>query len=541
MMNDTEQPLDDVWTTPTNGGSRQPPKLDSINTNNLHVSKAKPSEKIVLNNPVIENSDTNCIIENKCKLDILSLNCCGINKRLQYPEFCELLYDHDIICLQETKTDDLDTINLPGFIFHMKNRQKYGKKSGGIILAYKEKLNNYLELLETDSKYTFWFKLSSVFSKIDEDVVFGIVYIPPENSVYHQPDTFDQVENEIRSFSQNFKYICLLGDFNGRTADEPDYFEIETHEHEQDFSEFMQDNLNCLETLNIDRKRKSMDTVKNRSGQKLLELCKGNDLFIVNGRIGDDKHESDVHSPITTTLHMNEFTVVNDQIDNTCDSSVSCRVKKWDVSKKTSYVDNIDKEKLQVLYTDLEETLSDNLDKDKVNSFVSKLSNLFIESAKNTFGSRKDTQKRKSTNKKPKGDKPWFNEECRFERQNYRKLKRKLKFRKTDTLKREVSEAEKRYKNTLDANSKKYRKQMRSKLKYMKTSDPKEYWNLLNRGKQKKQPNLPLEDLFDFFKKLNQTVEEPPNREMLSFTKQDLKLFELILTLRKSATLNKPD
>ncbi|CAG2254171.1 unnamed protein product [Mytilus edulis] len=123
-------------------------------------------------------------------------------------------------------------------------------------------------------------------------------------------------------------------------------------------------------------------------------------------------------------------------------------------------------------------------------------------------------QKRKSTNKKPKGDKPWFNEECRFERQNYRKLKRKLKFRKTDTLKREVSEAEKRYKNTLDANSKKYRKQMRSKLKYMKTSDPKEYWNLLNRGKQKKQPNLPLEDLFDFFKKLNQTVEEPPNREM---------------------------
>ncbi|VDI73706.1 Hypothetical predicted protein [Mytilus galloprovincialis] len=280
-----------------------------------------------------------------------------------------------------------------------------------------------------------------------------------------------------------------------------------------------------------------MDTVKNRSGQKLLELCKGNDLFIVNGRIGDDKHESgkltckntsvidycictydflkfvsnfkvkefsrlysDVHSPITTTLHMNEFTVVNDQIDNTCDSSVSCRVKKWDVSKKTSYVDNIDKEKLQVLYTDLEETLSDNLDKDKVNSFFSKLSNLFIESAKNTFGSRKDTQKRKSTNKKPKGDKPWFNEECRFERQNYRKLKRKLKFRKTDTLKREVSEAEKRYKNTLDANSKKYRKQMRSKLKYMKTSDPKEYWNLLNRGKQKKQPNLPLEDLFDFFK-----------------------------------------
>jgi hypothetical protein len=31
------------------------------------------------------------------------------------------------------------------------------------------------------------------------------------------------------------------------------------------------------------------DSVKNHYGSRLLDLCKGNDLFIINGRIGNDK------------------------------------------------------------------------------------------------------------------------------------------------------------------------------------------------------------------------------------------------------------
>jgi len=34
-----------------------------------------------------------------------------------------------------------------------------------------------------------------------------------------------------------------------------------------------------------------LDKAKNRSGNNLLEICKANSLFIVNGRIGDDKIE----------------------------------------------------------------------------------------------------------------------------------------------------------------------------------------------------------------------------------------------------------
>ena len=113
---------------------------------------------------------------------------------------------------------------------------------------------------------------------MSDDLIFGIVYIPPEGSSYLSPDAFDQVENEYRVLSQNYQYICLLGDFNSRTAYDPDFIEIPINEHELDFTQFVENDLAILDTLKIDRKRKGMDNGKNRSGNILLDLCRGNIL-----------------------------------------------------------------------------------------------------------------------------------------------------------------------------------------------------------------------------------------------------------------------
>jgi hypothetical protein len=59
-----------------------------------------------------------------------------------------------------------------------------------------------------------------------------------------------------------------------------------------DFTQFVENDLTILDTLKIDRKRKSMDAGKNRSANILLELCRGNNLFIVNGNF-EIKH--DIH------------------------------------------------------------------------------------------------------------------------------------------------------------------------------------------------------------------------------------------------------
>jgi hypothetical protein len=44
-----------------------------------------------------------------------------------------------------------------------------------------------------------------------------------------------------------------------------------------------------LEELNVEIVRKSMDNRKNNFSNRLLELCRCNNIFICNGRIGDDK------------------------------------------------------------------------------------------------------------------------------------------------------------------------------------------------------------------------------------------------------------
>lgn len=75
---------------------------------------------------------------NKNVVKLLMINVCGLVKRIQYPEFMELIEGYDILCFVETKTDDADEINLPGFILHMKNRFTFKRvKSSRIILAYK--------------------------------------------------------------------------------------------------------------------------------------------------------------------------------------------------------------------------------------------------------------------------------------------------------------------------------------------------------------------------------------------------------------------
>jgi hypothetical protein len=80
-----------------------------ITVNTSHISD------ITINRSV-NDPNNNCI-------NLLSLNCCGIKSRLQYPEFQNMIRNHDILCFVETKTDDLDVINFPGFKFILKNRK----------------------------------------------------------------------------------------------------------------------------------------------------------------------------------------------------------------------------------------------------------------------------------------------------------------------------------------------------------------------------------------------------------------------------------
>jgi hypothetical protein len=50
-----------------------------------------------------------------------------------------------------------------------------------------------------------------------------VCIIPPENRKYTSDSAFNEIENEMMSFSQNTKHIALVGDFNSRTSNLNDY------------------------------------------------------------------------------------------------------------------------------------------------------------------------------------------------------------------------------------------------------------------------------------------------------------------------------
>ena len=58
------------------------------------------------------------------------------------------------------------------------------KKSGVIILAYTNEYEKYISELPNESNFILWFKISKELTACDEDIIHGIVYIPPENSKY---------------------------------------------------------------------------------------------------------------------------------------------------------------------------------------------------------------------------------------------------------------------------------------------------------------------------------------------------------------------
>lgn len=130
-------------------------------------------------------------------LKFLSLNVCGIKTRLNYAEFTDFISKYDIIGLTETKTDDSDSISLPGYVLFTKNRHTLSNvRSGGILVAIRESIVKYVHIIKTDCKYALWFKISKSLFNTCEDVLFGVCYIPPEGSKYSSNDCFLEIEQD---------------------------------------------------------------------------------------------------------------------------------------------------------------------------------------------------------------------------------------------------------------------------------------------------------------------------------------------------------
>ena len=94
------------------------------------------------------------------------------------------------------------------------------------------------------------------------------------------------------------RYVLLMGNFNARTQNKQDFLEKdEIFMHHFDFDKEMLCHFNAasiLDQYKLPRERISQDKIINNEGNKLMDICKYDNLFILNGRCGTDKkHRGD--------------------------------------------------------------------------------------------------------------------------------------------------------------------------------------------------------------------------------------------------------
>ncbi len=86
----------------------------------------------------------------------------------------------------------------------------------------------------------------------------------------------------------------MFGDLNSHTADVDDFIDIDTsimdslNIDDEYLTEYF-NKADRIEQFGLHKSRVSQDTKLNNSGHRLLELCRSNNLFILNGRCGLDK------------------------------------------------------------------------------------------------------------------------------------------------------------------------------------------------------------------------------------------------------------
>ena len=100
-----------------------------------------------------------------------------------------------------------------------------------------------------------------------EDIVFIVIYNPPQDSRYADPDILNYIENHVIHLSKNPKTkFCLVGDFNDRTGNLGEVIIDDTLS--------VRSNNDLHDVQNEVNQRANKDSVVNNYGRMLTQMCK---------------------------------------------------------------------------------------------------------------------------------------------------------------------------------------------------------------------------------------------------------------------------
>ena len=279
----TEHTVEENYTPQTYSNMEQD-KTNTRHNKNPHIQQTNNLTKQRGNEPT--------------ELKIVSLNVGGLKSKLLYPNLQELINNHDITCLSEINLDlnDLETIkpNFEGFKVHHNIREDLKiKPRHGILILYKEGLEENIHFYNQTSDLALWFTIKQQILNMKSDITCGCVYLPPSSSRYAKPDAFEILEAEIVEMSSRENdQIIVFGDFNAKTKEEIDYITFSKYEETENQT-----------YQNITAHRTNSDTHEIDSyGRQLINLCKNLNIQILNGRVGEDKNIGNYTTKNKTTI-----------------------------------------------------------------------------------------------------------------------------------------------------------------------------------------------------------------------------------------------
>ena len=468
---------------------------------------------------------------NVFSVNLLTLNVCGLRSKLLLDEFIELLKKYDVICMCETRCDDVDMKNVKdkieniGFNIVYKNRGALRRfKSGGLLIAVRNTFNYIWKQTKDGFETLLSVYVNGVTRGMEKNLMITSVYIPPSHSRYGKPEHFGELDDFL--LSNNDCYHIVSGDFNAHTGTLPDIGQVS---EDNEYSLPMEDIYVILRTAGFSENRCNQDGTSDRNtyGKKLVEVCKNNNAVIFNGRMSDDcgigkvtttynttidyvigscdvvkfvkvfrildfdPLFSDVHCGLHTQLEFlcrvrqenKESQQVNDQ--------VCVKPGRWMTERKREYVRNVDISRVHELIE-----RANDLSVDDINQ---KLKHILIEPALKTFP---QSIKKKYIKKSNCANMKGYDKQCYNSRKEYHKAKNKHNRHKSTVTYTAMIEKSKKYKKEIKRVKNKESVNILQQLRENKSKDPKAYWKILKDIKVKKDNQISLDKFYDHFKLL---------------------------------------
>jgi hypothetical protein len=213
----------------------------------------------------------------------------------------------------------------------------------------------------------------------------------------------------------------------------------------------------------------------------------------------------------------------------------STKYVRWDDLKKDDFITGIDTILIHKLEDNLDNLLLNFTDvpKDSIDEIVSQVNAIMLNSAEKA-GMVRIKRNNQAVYSRQKGkNKPWFNTQCRQKRKQFSKARKRASLHKNNAiLNAEKRKLAKEYKTCVRKQYRQYRTDVAHSLRNLHSKNPKKYWNILNRDKEKNYTKTPsCDEFYEMFKGMCENGGEDNNNNNLNNQEEENEILNELITV----------